>query len=316
MLGVTEAHRDVEAEAQAVAYGELRSPFMELILYGPERFDKEDLEDAKVGDTFTVEDCNDAGAGDWRCSILERKGPNQWVLLDADTATIQLESHPHLGDVDVVEEFGMYYRLPEDASLNAHNDAWLEEQPRLSQMQERIFESPRRKRVRGQAAAQQQKQAEEMQKRAKKTSGGDDVNVGMIVQVAVDSVDRARVDPTNATLVVVEKVEKGKTQKETKYRLACTAGVILVLYGRSYINPVPDMTAEMMGMGNVLANWQGMPRITLRAAMAVQSTVGGQGMVRCDCKGKCETNRCSCLREGRKCNSRCHKGNKICTNLD
>ena len=89
-----------------------------------------------------------------------------------------------------------------------------------------------------------------------------------------------------------------------------------MLCGRSYINPVPDMTAEIMGMGDVLANWQGMPRITLRAAMAVQSAVGGQGMVRCDSKGKCETNRCSCLKAGCKCNSCCHKSNKICTNHD
>ena len=134
--------------------------------------------------------------------------------------------------------------------------------------------------------------------------------------MAVDNVDRAKVDPTNATLVVVETVEQGEKQKETVYRLACAAGVVQVLYGRSYINPLPNMTPELVGLANALQNWQGMPQISLRGAMAVQSTVGGQGMLRCSCKGKCDNLKCACKKAGRRCNSRCHKGNTVCTNLD
>ena len=134
--------------------------------------------------------------------------------------------------------------------------------------------------------------------------------------MAVDNVDRAKVDPTNATLVVVETVEQGEKQKETVYRLACAAGVVQVLYGRSYINPLPNMTPELVGLANALQNWQGMPQISLRGAMAVQSTVGGQGMLRCSCKGKCDNLKCACKKAGRRCNSRCHKGNAVCTNLD
>ena len=52
--------------------------------------------------------------------------------------------------------------------------------------------------------AWQAQQGEMMKKRAKKAAGVE-VDVGTIVQVAVDDVDRAKVDPTNATLVVVEK---------------------------------------------------------------------------------------------------------------
>ena len=50
--------------------------------------------------------------------------------------------------------------------------------------------------------------------------------------------------------------------------------------------------------------------------MAVQSAVGGQGFVFCTCKGTCETQKCSCFKAGRKCNSRCHKNNTKCKNLD
>ena len=136
------------------------------------------------------------------------------------------------------------------------------------------------------------------------------------VQVSVDNVDRAKVDPTNATLVVVELVETGTKQKEIKYRLACRMGKIKSLYERSYISPVFGSTPELHGLQVALDSWAGMPEVSLRQAMAVQSTVGGQGMVHCNCKGSCESNKCSCFKAGRKCNSRCHKGNTCCTNHD
>ena len=156
-----------------------------------------------------------------------------------------------------------------------------------------------------------------MRKRAKSTAGVEEVAVGTIVQVAVDDVDRAKVDPTNATLVVVEQVERGKARtKEIVYRLACARGTINRLYARSYIHPIKDSTAEMHGLQGALDGWREMREVTLRAAMAVQSAVGGQGMLRCDCKGPCSTNKCSCFKAGRKCTSRCHKQNKTCTNHD
>ena len=46
------------------------------------------------------------------------------------------------------------------------------------------------------------------------------LKVGAVVQVAVDEVDRGKVDDSNATLVVVELVVTGSKRKETKYRLA------------------------------------------------------------------------------------------------
>jgi hypothetical protein len=67
-----------------------------------------------------------------------------------------------------------------------------------------------------------QKQAGQMQKRAAGKEG--DVAVGSVVQIAIDDVDRAKVDDHNLTCIVVELVEKGSTQKEIKYRLATQGG--------------------------------------------------------------------------------------------
>ena len=69
--------------------------------------------------------------------------------------------------------------------------------------------------------------------------------VGTVVQIAVDDVDRAKVDDHNLTLVVVELVEEGTTQKEIKYRLAGTAGVLKTLYTRSCVKPLPTATPTL-----------------------------------------------------------------------
>ena len=121
---------------------------------------------------------------------------------------------------------------------------------------------------------------------------------------------------TNATLVVVEVVQKGTKQVEDKYRLACASGTIKTLYTRSYIQPLPGVSPEVMGLQIALDSWRGMPEVGLREAMRVVSAVGGQGLVHCSCKGECNTKRCACFKEKRKCNSRCHKGNTQCRNHD
>ena len=178
-----------------------------------------------------------------------------------------------------------------------------------------LLVSPKRRKLRERACASLEQQGKKMQARV---AGGNGVpvDVGTVVQVAISDVDRSKVDSTNVTLVVVEVVQTGKTTLETKYRLACTTGVVNTLYTRSYIAPQWQATPALMGLEECLSGWQGMPRVSLRACVTVQSAVGGQGMLRCDCAAKCATLKCSCFKADRKCNSRCHKGSKKCCNLD
>ena len=121
--------------------------------------------------------------------------------------------------------------------------------------------------------------------------------VGTVVQIAVDDVDRAKVDDHNLTLVVVELVEKGTAQKDIKYRLAGTAGVLKTLYMRSYIKPLPTATPTLMGLQSVLDGWRELPQdVSIRTLAKSTSQAGGQGVVRCDCKGACDKNSCSCFK--------------------
>ena len=53
---------------------------------------------------------------------------------------------------------------------------------------------------------------------------------------------------------------------------------------------------------------------SLKEIARLQSVAGGQGLLKCDCKGGCKTNRCKCKQANMLCNSRCHnstaRGNK------
>eukprot|EP00965_Chrysotila_dentata_P244994 6206292-Pleurochrysis_carterae.AAC.1 len=59
------------------------------------------------------------------------------------------------------------------------------------------------------------------------------------------------------------------------------------------------------GLESTLHCWRGLPQnLGIRAAVAIQFSIGSQGRVHCLCKGACPGNMCSCFRPGRKCNSR------------
>ena len=84
--------------------------------------------------------------------------------------------------------------------------------------------SPRRKRIREECAHAQQRQAAKMVKRAARAGGADVLDVGTMVNVGVNRVDRGRVDSPFLLCVVVE-VTKNKS-----YRLATQGGVLDTTY--------------------------------------------------------------------------------------
>jgi hypothetical protein len=154
-----------------------------------------------------------------------------------------------------------------------------------------------------------EQQAKRMRQRAAARDGHDTIPVGTVVQLALDNVDRAKLDHTNATLVVVEHVGS------ESYRLANKAGVYQDVVSRAYLHPLAASPA-LVGLEHVVREWEGMPKVGIRKIAASLSIAGGQGLLHCACKGKCDNARCACFKAGRKCNSRCHKGSKACCNYD
>ncbi|KAE8740254.1 hypothetical protein FOCC_FOCC014238 [Frankliniella occidentalis] len=45
-----------------------------------------------------------------------------------------------------------------------------------------------------------------------------------------------------------------------------------------------------------------------RTIVTKSSILGGQGFKKCNCKGRCMTNKCTCRKAGEKCKSQCHGG--------
>ena len=96
--------------------------------------------------------------------------------------------------------------------------------------------------------------------------------------------DRTKLDPHVATLVVVEVVTEPSGR--TRYRLACDAGVITTVYNRGDIRLLPRSMLELHGLRVELEGWRGLPKVGIRAAMRALSRVtNGQGMRRCSCTG-------------------------------
>jgi hypothetical protein len=136
----------------------------------------------------------------------------------------------------------------------------------------------------------------------------EDLAAGSIVLLKVSRVDRASVDPRLLPGVVLDKNAHGL------YLIGCKAGVLDTWYSRGALSLEQKKTPASYDLQEILANWRlESKRVSMRAAMASISPVGGQGHVHCKCKGKC-LGKCKCRKKGFLCNSRCHKGSKACQN--
>ncbi|KAG8462535.1 hypothetical protein KFE25_010360 [Diacronema lutheri] len=224
--------------------------------------------------TFALLDREDVNDG-WRRIFVEPIAATAlWSIYDEKR--ILIEKVPFNGEFEgIVAEWGMYYKAPVIT-----------------------------------ADIEQERQGNEMRARAHKIDGAE-VKAGSIVQVSVANVDRGKLDPTNATLVVVELVKKAKV---VLYRVANCGGVCKDLYLRAYVRPLSNVSPAQIGLDTVLNSWRTLPTVPLRTLATAESATGGQGMRRCSCKGKCNTAKCTCSKAGHRCNSRCHKGNATCTN--
>ena len=204
--------------------------------------------------------------------------------------------------------------------MGDYKKALLEDEERKSKMDEKehlLRESPGRKHLRDMAYDSMTTQGRQMKKRAQAKSNMVNFAVGSIVQVPLRDVDTTKADGKNLTFVVVEVIQK-KDNSCAMYRLACKAGVLDTLYHPSHMRVIPT-TSGVLGLENVIDQWNGLPWIKEQKAAASMSMVGGQGKhLGCRCKtGNCRTGRCACFKAGLKCNSNCHGGiNKNCVNKE
>ena len=77
---------------------------------------------------------------------------------------------------------------------------------------------------------------------------------------------------------------------------------------------VSNSPNKVMDLEDAYLHWHGLPKITEREAACFASSVGGQGMIKCNYKGDCSTNSCACKKAVRICSSCCHRNSKCCKN--
>jgi hypothetical protein len=100
------------------------------------------------------------------------------------------------------------------------------------------------------------------------------------------------------------------------YKLAVVGGLLNVAYKRSDIQHELTFAPSTFGLEGLVANWQDLPKISVREGVKKISLTDGQGYLKCQCTSVCQTQKCKCFKEGRKCNSRCHPKNSQCFNHD
>ena len=187
--------------------------------------------------------------------------------------------------------------------------------PRHSQSNGGV-ERPYRDALRNRAGDHMEKFAESMKKSAQKRSGDEKIcEVGEVVHVTLKNEDKAKVDSGNLT-GVIEKVDKTRSQA----RVAVKSGLLKSWYVYHRLGRVTGVgnNVELNGLTDALNGWESMKIISEREAARQESIVGGQGKgdVTCSCKGKCNSNHCSCKKAGRICSSACHRNNFNCVNHD
>ena len=136
------------------------------------------------------------------------------------------------------------------------------------------------------------------------------VKVGDVVLVPLDDVDRTKVDGGNLCGVVVS------MNQNSICRVAVQQGLLHRGYVYHSLQVVPDTAndIDLHNLRDAFENWRSLPKLTEREAAKYVSSVGGQGIIHCNCRGECKSNQCSCKRAGRLCSSRCHRNNSKCQN--
>jgi hypothetical protein len=132
-----------------------------------------------------------------------------------------------------------------------------------------------------------------MKANATKADGA--ITVGDVVQIPLHASNQAK---------VVEELKSGQI------RCACPTGLLHRPYAAYGVIPVQGASnnRKICGLEQAFLEWQESKRERRLA-------VGEQGhSVRCDCRGKCDSKRCKCFKEGVYCSSKCHRGNACCEN--
>jgi hypothetical protein len=292
--------------------GDNTNRWLELIEErGDNRLQLEEIVRARVNTVFPIIYCTNNkdihDIANWAPCIMRKVRSEQYELLALNEHDKVDEDLDWKGDDGLSTSWSLYYKYPHKEFLDAYR-----ENLKLATIDMDAHEvSPHRNSLRKKAAENVQKRADETRKAVLERNPTLVFKLGDIVMVPLDDVDRTKVDGANLIGVVVTINKLNAT-----CRVAVKQGILKRAYAYHVIKPVPAASNNLdaMDLREAYEGWRSLPRLTEREAARYISSVGGQGMLHCNCKGTCTTGKCTCKAAGRLCSSRCHKNSKTCKN--
>jgi len=285
--------------------------WVELIKSRDIILDIDEISNARINSVFPIiyctnnKDINDMA--NWASCILRKVRKDQYEVLD------EHERHKLEDDIDWGGDEGLhaswlvYYKYPNSEFIEAKFQA-LQDIVNDAEIHD---VSPNRQSLRKKAAENVLKRADKVKATVLKKSPSLVFKCGDVVLVPLDDVDRTKVDGANLAGVVVS-----MSKLKSTCRVAVKQGVLHRAYAYHALKPVPTASNNLdaMDLRDAYENWRSLPQLTEREAARFVSSVGGQGIVHCNCRGSCLTNSCSCKKANRLCSSRCHRNSKNCKN--
>jgi hypothetical protein len=138
---------------------------------------------------------------------------------------------------------------------------------------------------------------------------------GEVVQVPVADMDKAKVNNSNPTGVIVE-VNPAKMMAHVVVK----AGLLKPwkdYHKLSYVSRLGN-NIKLLGLTDAFTTWQTMTAVSEHKVSRKESFIGGQGKgtVICTCRGACDSNKYKCFKAGRIYLPACHCNNAKCKNHD
>jgi len=266
---------------------------------------------ARVGTVLPIIYCTNnkdiTDDANWAPCILRKIRKEQFEILDTNEVDKIWADLDWNGDDGLANDWGMYYKYPVQGFIDSFREL-----VEIAQDNKIAYDvSPRRQSLRTNATTNVRKKADTITAKMLTKSPELIFQLGDVVLVPLDDVDRTKVDGANLCGVVVT-VNKDKST----CRVAVKQGLLHRAYVYHKLKPVPKASNNLdaLDLREAFEDWRSLPKITEREAARFVSSVGGQGIIHCNCRGKCTTNSCACRKTGRLCSSRCHRNNNECKN--
>ncbi len=244
----------------------------------------------------------------WAPCILRKVHKDQYEVLDMYDDTLKAQEDLDWGGDDGLSSlWGMYYKYPSKTFVNA-----VRRENEIANAEEEFHNvSPRCLGLRTKSNTNMQKKATSITAKITKKLPSLVFKLGDVVLVPLDAVNCTKVDGGNLAGVVVL-INKSKST----CRVAVKEGLLHHAYVYHVLKPVAEASnnLEVMNLSEAHEDWRSLPKITEREAAHFISSVGGQGVIHCNCRASCTSNGCSCRKAGQLCTSRCHRNSKLCQN--